>query len=161
MLMILFLVGVNILFNESVQNIRLLSGNAPEAFLELLSYDCRLFNTALKEQNPLVLRDWLVKSDVGLNVQALMLDPQVILDIARSMLEYNDTYSQTIAAVQTAIQTIETAETDGIIHLISSEKNWLDRLKRELETIPDTKDDAVQYLLDTYGDYFLLESYDL
>ncbi len=33
--------------NESVQNIRLLSGSAPEAFLELLSYDCRLFNTAI------------------------------------------------------------------------------------------------------------------
>ena len=32
--------------NESVQNVRLLSGNAPEAFAELLIYDCRLMNTA-------------------------------------------------------------------------------------------------------------------
>ena len=32
--------------NESVQNIRLLSGNAPEAFAELLAYDCRLMNVA-------------------------------------------------------------------------------------------------------------------
>ena len=32
--------------NESVQNVRLLSGNAPEAFAELLAYDCRLMNTA-------------------------------------------------------------------------------------------------------------------
>ena len=34
--------------NESVQNVRLLSGPAPEAYLELLAYDCRLFNQALK-----------------------------------------------------------------------------------------------------------------
>ena len=32
--------------NESVQNVRLLSGNAPEAFAELLEYDCRLMNAA-------------------------------------------------------------------------------------------------------------------
>ena len=32
--------------NESVQNVRLLSGNAPEAFTELLAYDCRLMNAA-------------------------------------------------------------------------------------------------------------------
>src|SRR6185369_249018 len=32
--------------NESVQNVRLLSGNAPEAFAEMLAYDCRLMNTA-------------------------------------------------------------------------------------------------------------------
>ena len=32
--------------NESVQNVRLLSGNAPEAYTELLAYDCRLMNTA-------------------------------------------------------------------------------------------------------------------
>ena len=34
--------------NESVQNVQLLSGSAPEAFLELLAYDCRLFNTATR-----------------------------------------------------------------------------------------------------------------
>ena len=33
--------------NESVQNVRLLSGNAPEVFTELLTYDCRLMNAAL------------------------------------------------------------------------------------------------------------------
>src|SRR3974377_1192008 len=32
--------------NESVQNVRLLSGGAPEAFTELLVYDCRLLNVA-------------------------------------------------------------------------------------------------------------------
>src|SRR6185437_4433992 len=32
--------------NESVQNVRLLSGNAPEAFAETLIYDCRLMNAA-------------------------------------------------------------------------------------------------------------------
>ncbi len=36
--------------NESVQNVRLLSGNAPEAYAELLAYDCRLMNVATAKE---------------------------------------------------------------------------------------------------------------
>jgi hypothetical protein len=36
-----------------------LAGNAPEAFTELLAYDCRLMNTATANGKALELRDWL------------------------------------------------------------------------------------------------------
>ena len=36
--------------NESVQNVRLLSGNAPEAYAETLAYDCRLMNVATAQR---------------------------------------------------------------------------------------------------------------
>jgi methanol--5-hydroxybenzimidazolylcobamide Co-methyltransferase len=45
--------------NESVQNVRLLSGSAPEAYAELLIYDCRLMNIATQRSGAHMLRDWL------------------------------------------------------------------------------------------------------
>ena len=145
--------------NESVQNVRLLSGNAPEVFLEILAYDCRLYNTALAENNPHLLRDWMVKSDLGLNVQALMLEPSIVLDIAGAIVKEDDGYAQTIAAVQKAFEAIDKAESDGIVKLFSLEKNWFDRLKSEMDSLPLTTEEALQYLQDSYGEYFLLDSY--
>jgi len=147
--------------NESVQNVRLLSGNAPEVFLEILAYDCRLYNTALEENNPHQLRDWMVKSDLGLNVQALMLEPTVVIDIAEAIVKEDDGYSRTMVAVQKAFEAIDRAESDDTIKLISSEKNWFDRLKREMDTMPHTTEEAIQYLHDTYSEHFLPESYGL
>ena len=69
--------------NESVQNVQLLSGLAPEAFLELLVYDCRLFNTATQAGEALRLRDWLVAGDTPTSVEALMLDPKVVIDLGQ------------------------------------------------------------------------------
>ena len=147
--------------NESVQNIRLLSGNAPEVFMELLAYDCRLYNIALAENNPQQLRDWLVKSDLGLNVQALMLEPSVVLDVAGAIVKEDDGYARTIAAVQKAFEAIDRAESDGTIKLISSEKKWFNRLKSEMDSLPPTTEEALQYLQDSYGEHFLFESYGL
>jgi methanol--5-hydroxybenzimidazolylcobamide Co-methyltransferase len=145
--------------NESVQNVRLLSGNAPEVFLEILAYDCRLYNTALVENNPHQLRDWMVKSDLSLNVQALMLEPSVVLEIAEAIVKENDDYLRTIAAVQKAIEAIDRAESDRIIKLTSSERKWFVRLKSEMDSLPQTTEGALQYLQESYGDHFMIEAY--
>ena len=42
--------------NESVQNVRLLGGQAPDVFTEMLIYDCRLMNTARETHNAKMLR---------------------------------------------------------------------------------------------------------
>jgi methanol---5-hydroxybenzimidazolylcobamide Co-methyltransferase len=42
---------------ESVQNVRLHSGNAPEAFAKILQYDCRLMNAATAHGQAKTLRD--------------------------------------------------------------------------------------------------------
>lgn len=147
--------------NESVQNIRLLSGTAPEAFLELLAYDCRLYNTALAEKSPQQLRDWLVRSDIGLNVQALMLDPSTVIDIAMAIVKKSDSYDRTIAAVQAAFIAIENAEAEGTVNLNTTEKKWFGRLKEEMDVLPQTTEEAVQYLQESYGELFLVDSYGL
>ena len=69
--------------NESVQNVRLLSGNAPEVFTELLAYDCRLMNTAAAtEGGALQMRNWMTASDEWLSPQAAVLSPEATIRIA-------------------------------------------------------------------------------
>ena len=57
-----------------MSSVRLLSGSAPEAFAELLIYDCRLMNQALERGASLTLRDWLTESDRWLSPQAVAED---------------------------------------------------------------------------------------
>ncbi len=92
--------------NESVQNIRLLSGTAPEAFLELLAYDCRLFNTAASN-NPLMFRNILIESDVRFSPEAVMLEPKTVIDIAREIIRYDNGYQKTRAAVRSGPQKLD------------------------------------------------------
>jgi hypothetical protein len=90
-----------------------------------------------------------------------MLEPSVVLNIAKAIAEKNDSYEQTIAAVREAFNAIESAESAGSMALNTSEKNWFHRLKKDIEIMPETHEQAVQYLCDSYGDHFLLESYGL
>ena len=59
--------------NESVQNVRLLGGQAPEVCAEMLIYDCRLMNTAHDLHESKVLRRLFVESDRYRDPQALFL----------------------------------------------------------------------------------------
>ena len=76
--------------NESVQNVRLLSGSAPEAFLESLAYDCRVMNQALRSGTQREYRDLLVESDVHLSPQALVLSPDSTIRIAEAIVRRID-----------------------------------------------------------------------
>ena len=72
--------------NESVQNVRLLSGNAPEAFTELLAYDCRLMNTAAATKAARSqMRNWMTASDEWLSPQAAVLSPDATIRIAEAI----------------------------------------------------------------------------
>ena len=74
--------------NESVQNVRLLSGNAPEAYTETLAYDCRLMNVATARGQATTLRDWLTESDEWLSPQAAILSPASCLPHRGSYYQY-------------------------------------------------------------------------
>jgi methanol--5-hydroxybenzimidazolylcobamide Co-methyltransferase len=146
--------------NESVQNIRLLSGNAPEAFFELLAYDCRLMNESLKS-DPRHLRDLMVQSDIRHNVQALMLEPETVIDIARAIVKEKNGYRQTVAAVTTAFEAISKAHESGRVAVAENEIMWLDDIGSKINDIPATEEEAVEYLKNTFGDLFLPEAYDI
>ena len=147
--------------NESVQNIRLLSGSAPEAYLELLAYDCRLFNTAIESGEQLKLRDWLVQSDISHSAEALMLEPGAVIKIAKSIIDTDSDYARTVAAVETGFEIIKEHLISGKIKLSEMEMNWLDKLESAIESLPEDENEALNQVKDSYGDLFIPAAYGL
>ncbi len=147
--------------NESVQNIRLLSGSAPEVFLEILAYDCRLMNIASQNNEALKMRDWLVESDSSLNVEAFILKPESVVEISKSIVNNTGGYRQTKESVLTTFDIIKNAIIEGKVNISENEKNWIDRFEIELADIIETEEASIGYLKNNYGNLFNLESYGL
>ena len=145
--------------NESVQNIRLLSGSAPEAFLELLAYDCRLFNEATRQNKGLEYRSLLVHSDIGLSPQALMLSPESTIEIASAIVAQADPYHQTLAAARAAVDIIERSVKQATLTLPAREQDWLNKISRALDDMPDKEESLISEMADTYAHRFSLSSY--
>ena len=147
--------------NESVQNVRLLSGNAPEAFAELLAYDCRLMNQALAQGGGRTLRDWLTASDRWLSPQAAVLSPEATWEIAQAIVAEQSDYRRTAAAGQTAVRLLQEGVAAGHLVLADTERKWLDRLATGLAGLPDTEEDLLAEMQDTYGYLYRPASYGL
>ncbi len=148
--------------NESVQNVRLLSGNAPEAFTELLAYDCRLMNEATRSGGALALRNWLTASDQWLSPQAAVLSPQAAWDLAQVIVSTEGDYQRTVAVAQAAVRLLEQAVASGQLSIASNkEKQWLDRISRELEALPADESALLVEMTERYGELFALSSYGL
>ncbi len=147
--------------NESVQNIRLLSGSAPEAYLELLAYDCRLFNEALRTNREGMLQKLLVDSDALSTPQALVLTPDSTIRFARAIVKEKNNFHRTVAAAQEAWQVINEAAQDRRLRLPASEQRWMARMHGELSSLPDDEDRFLESISAKYRDLFLPESYGL
>lgn len=147
--------------NESVQNVRLLSGIAPEAYTELLVYDCRLMNVATERGGALVLRDWLTASDRWLNPQAAVLSPEATLQIAGAIVGARGHYQRTLAAGRAAISILRAGLSVGAMQISAKERQWLDRIERELSALPENAEDFLQQVEERYADVFAPSSYGL
>lgn len=127
--------------NESVQNVRLLGGDAPAVMAEMLTYDCRLFNEAAAAGRAGLLRDLLVASDVRLSPQAFVLAPETAFALAQAIVAsppdgQDADYSRSCAAARVAAQEIASAAAAGTLALDAREGRWLDRFRRELDGLP-------------------------
>jgi methanol--5-hydroxybenzimidazolylcobamide Co-methyltransferase len=134
--------------NESVQNIKLLSGMAPTAYLEQLEYDVRLMNVALITDNSrFVLQHLLVASDVYTDPQALVLSPENVIRISKELVK-GDTY---IANAKNgglaALDIIEEALKSGKMKLPEMETCYLPILRDELNSIPDNESAFIEMML--------------
>jgi methanol---5-hydroxybenzimidazolylcobamide Co-methyltransferase len=147
--------------NESVQNVRLLSGSAPEAFLESLAYDCRVMNEALRSGQERQYRDMLVESDVHLSPQALVLSPESTLRIARAIIREKTPYRRTCAAAREAVDLITVAVRGGLLVLPKRESEWLNKIESELDSLPDAEEDLMAPMIESYGSLFSPASYGL
>jgi methanol---5-hydroxybenzimidazolylcobamide Co-methyltransferase len=124
--------------NESVANVKLLSGMAPTVSLEQLVYDCRLMNESLADGATASrqLRDWLVRSDAGRDPQAYVLTPESAVAIAGAIVGEKNHYRAGVAAGLKAVELIDTAHKAGKLKLSDRETPWLSRLRDELEALP-------------------------
>jgi methanol--5-hydroxybenzimidazolylcobamide Co-methyltransferase len=143
--------------NESVQNVRLLSGNAPEAYTELLAYDCRLMNTAAANQGgALQMRNWMTESDEWLSPQAAVLSPDATIRIAA-----DTPYHRVIAAGNAAVRVLK----DGIerqkLHITRKEHQWLTRIDDALRAFPADEGALLLELESQYGSLYDKASYGL
>ncbi len=147
--------------NESVQNVRLLSGSAPEAFLELLAYDCRLMNEATRQDMVLGYRKMLVDSDVSLSPQALILSPDSTIEIARAIVAHRQPYAQTVAAARAAVGIIARASAGKALALPPRELSWLEKINAALDDLPENEETLLAEMADTYAHKFSPSSYGL
>lgn len=148
--------------NESVQDIRLLGGNAPECFAEVLTYDCRLLNQALATGHGPLLQSLLVQSDVDQNPQATVLDPAVVYETARRIVAAGpDHYTRTRAVADYATALLVDAVDTGRLTLPPIERPWLDRLRDAALALPATSAELREAVHPNYAHRYLPEEYGL
>jgi methanol--5-hydroxybenzimidazolylcobamide Co-methyltransferase len=135
--------------NESVQNVRLLSAFAPTVSLEQLVYDCRLLNIAMGRslQDARRLRDWLAASDASLDPQAYVLHPEVVLRLARQIMEEPTAYRRTRRAVRVALDELDRAYHEGQVHIAPREVRWLEILRQQADDLPKDEDVLIEEML--------------
>lgn len=135
--------------NESVQNIKLLSGMAPTAYLEQLEYDARLMNEALKagKLHREVLQQLLVSSDVYTDPQALILSPVNVIRISKELVKGDSYVANARNGALAALDIIDEALLSGKMRLSELETSYLPILREDLESIPDNESEFIEMML--------------
>jgi methanol--5-hydroxybenzimidazolylcobamide Co-methyltransferase len=146
--------------NESVQNVRLLSGNAPEVFTELLAYDCRLMNiAALSAGGALQMRNWMTASDQWLSPQAAVLSPEATIKIATAIVGADTPYHRTIAAGRAAVEILKDGIAQEKLRISRKEQQWLTRIEDALAAFPMEEETLMHDLESQYGSLYDRASY--
>jgi methanol--5-hydroxybenzimidazolylcobamide Co-methyltransferase len=135
--------------NESVQNIKLLSGMAPTAYMEQLEYDARLMNQALIAGTvpSHVLQQLLVASDVYTDPQALILSPENVIRISKELIKGESYVANARNGALAALDIIEEALASGKMKLSELETGYLPILRDELNSIPESESDFVEMMM--------------
>jgi methanol--5-hydroxybenzimidazolylcobamide Co-methyltransferase len=138
--------------NESVQNVKLLSGFAPEVFAEILEYDCRLMNEATHAGFEHTYRDMMVRSDAGRSLHAAVITPEASFRIAEAIISQPTDFLRTRAAGLEACRLIREALESGIT-VQPRELMWLDRIERGLDENA-SEEALIEDMVPEYDDVF-------
>lgn len=125
--------------NESIQQVRLLSDMAPIVGMEQLIFDCRMLNTASKMGQRGVMRDIMIESDAPLDVQGYVLKPEVVIELSKEILKYEDPFLRTKAAAAKTVELLQKAIEDGKVACADRDAAWLDMMADAIDEIPDDK----------------------
>ncbi len=119
--------------NEQVENLRLFRGSAPQVFLEILYYDCKLMNKAIMPGKTLELRDMLDLSDKFNDPRALVLSPDIAIEIANAIVsEHGDYYRIVTSACEKWLSCLRVRPPEACF--LSSVKKTISSLPDEVET---------------------------
>lgn len=150
--------------NESVQNIKLLSGMAPTVYLEQLEYDSRLLNEALKEgpQSSRVLQRLLVNSDLYTDPQALILSPENVIRISKKLVTGESYIENAKLGALEALNIIEEALQSDKMKLSEMETDYIPLLRDDIESIPENESQFIESMLPSLDQSkFILAEYGL
>jgi methanol---5-hydroxybenzimidazolylcobamide Co-methyltransferase len=139
--------------NESVQNIRLLSGNAPTAYLEQLEYDTRLMNQAIKggKDEMLAFQKLMVNSDRYFDPQALVLAPEVVIEISKEIVKGENYIDATKRGCLKAINIISDSVKNGSLMNDPKETEWINIMAEDISSIPTSESDFIELILPAIG----------
>ena len=135
--------------NESIQNIKLLSGMAPTVSYEQLEYDTRLMNKAIqngKESN-YVLQKLMIDSDIYLDPQAFILAPEHVITIATEMVQGNGYVDSAKRGCLVALDLIDEAVRSGQLKLADREIPWIASLQEDIHMIPNNESQLIEQVL--------------
>lgn len=138
--------------NESVQQVKLLSGFAPVVSTEQLIYDCRLMNTATKKGQRTWMRDLLIESDCYLDPQAYVLKPENVFKIAEEIVKMQDPFLRTLNTGRQTLEIIQQGVDKGELSLEERELSWLDRFRDQLDEIPENEEEFIEEMKDELDD---------
>ena len=138
--------------NESVQQVKLLSGFAPVVSTEQLIYDCRLMNTATKKGQRTWMRDLLIESDCYLDPQAYVLKPENVFKIAEEIVKTQDPFLRTLNTGRQTLEIIQQGGDKGELSLEERELSWLDRFRDQLDEIPENEEEFIEEMKDELDD---------
>ena len=127
--------------NESVANVKLLGGMAPTVSLEQLAYATRLMNTASMTGEELTLRDLFVSSDAGLDPQAYVLRPDIVVELSEAIIAEPTPYERARCAARETLAVLRRACERDELTLPVREQKWLARLSTAADALPDTEEE--------------------
>lgn len=129
--------------NESVQQVKLLSGFAPVVSMEQLIYDCRLMNKAAEKGHRKLMRDLLVESDCYLDPQAYIMKPEHVFEIAGEIVKTQDAFTRTLHTGKLALEILQRGVDNKELVLDERETRWIDNLRDQLDEIPEDEQEFI------------------
>ena len=108
------------------------------------------------------LRDWLAESDAGRDPKVWVLRLDVVLCISEQIIQESTPYLRTREAAPAALREIKKAPHSGELRIPQREVAWLDRLQKQVDSLPNCEADwLAKMLLSSSAAKFLPRQYGL
>jgi methanol-cobalamin methyltransferase B subunit len=117
-------------------------------------------NVALKNGQAAMLQEMFKQSDYRLDIQALVMDMDVMYETARRIVEAGpDGYARTVAATNVALETLLKAKEEDQVPFSRVETRWLGKIEKAISGLPEDPAELRARLNPEYLDLFLPAEY--